>query len=37
MTEKSKHQRIKEVLPREESAPGKSSPCARRGDPTGEA
>ena len=37
MTERSKHQRIEEVLPREESAPGKPSPCARRGDPRGEA
>jgi hypothetical protein len=32
-----KHQIIKQVLPQEESAPGKPSPCALRGDPRGEA
>ena len=30
-------QQNKQVLPREESAPEKLSPCASRGDPTGEA
>ena len=37
MTEMSGHQRIEEVLPREEFAPGKPSPCALWGDPHGEA
>jgi len=37
VTEKVKHQAVEEILPREESAPGKSSPCARRGDPRSEA
>ena len=32
VTEMSRHRRIEEVLPREESVPGKSSPCGRRGD-----
>jgi hypothetical protein len=32
-----KHLRIEQVLPREESDPGKSSPCASWGDPRGEA
>jgi len=29
----SRHQRIEQVPPREESAPGKASPCAAWGDP----
>jgi hypothetical protein len=31
------HQQIEQVLPREESTPGKASPCAAWGDPRGEA
>lgn len=37
VTETSRHRRIKEVLPREESAPGKPNLCATRGDSRGEA
>jgi hypothetical protein len=37
VTERSRHQRIEEVLPREEFAAGKPSPCALWGDPRGEA
>ena len=33
----SRGKRIKEVLPREESAPGKPNPCDLRGDPQAEA
>ncbi len=32
-----KHQSIEQVLPREESTPGKANPCAAWGDPRGEA
>jgi len=37
VTEKVKHQAYEEILPREESAPGKSSPCGPRGDSRDEA
>jgi hypothetical protein len=29
--------KVEQVLPQEESTPGKPSPCAARGDPRGEA
>jgi len=31
------HVKVEQVLPQEESTPGKPSPCVRRGDPQGEA
>jgi hypothetical protein len=32
-----RHRWFKQILPREESAPEKPSPCVDRGDPIGEA
>ena len=37
VSEDEQHQRVKQVLPREESTPGKANPCAAWGDPRGEA
>jgi hypothetical protein len=37
VSEKERHQRIEQVLPQEESTPGKSIPCAVTGDRQGEA
>jgi hypothetical protein len=37
VSKRSRHRRLEQVLPREESTPGKPNPCAVQGDLQGEA